>query len=569
MKNLLNTLLFTLVQISTLCAQSSHYDTYPLCGQKNELQSFANEYSLGSKQDSILYLFHFQVGACPRCEGLVPILYDRLPPKARKVIMIDGITQAELVSFLQANVAYAGKDIKIDQYSQLKSIVSHKNNHINVPYLYKIDLKNKVFIRIIPLLGVDMNTEFVASIVQSKDTLACKSADLTDRYMNNRWDTIVPIVHPTYSLGNIASHRLIKNDLWLIDNVSENVFCYTLDGKMKHMIQKDTNHIYHYAKSDFERQYIRLYKSMGVAKNIYLSILHDATSNQYLISQSLPEIILKIAENNDSSIYYSNIPYFTILDSSLQMNKAVLRKIKNNDSNYLMTSSHTDSWSIDSFIIQAIWRGYPTVGVDESILENNMQNPLLDTFYTLDNTFELITLQGSKGFFGRLPELYKKLRLGYSYFNPRVATYQNNFVCTDGVSGDVGIYTLQKHGVPKEISHFTIYPEKIEYDLLNEKEYKNKLDYMEAYKPVLTNSKILATAINESTLTLLQKQQDNILLSMYTYQGKLIRMIDTDLRFEEDMVRYMLKADERKTEIIAISEKDNQTKLYFKTIYNK
>lgn len=569
MKNLLYTLLFTLVQISTLCAQSSLYDTYPLCGQKNELQSFANEYNLGSKQDSILYLLHFQVGACPRCEGLVPILYDRLPPKARKVIMIDGITQAELVSFLQANVAYAGKDIKIDQYSQLKSIVSHKNNRINVPYLYKIDLKNKVFIRIIPLLGVDMNTEFVASIVQSKDTLACKSAYLTDRYMNNRWDTIVPIVHPTYSLGNIASHRLIKNDLWLIDNVSENVFCYTLDGKMKHMIQKDTNHIYHYAKSDFERQYIRLYKSMGVAKNIYLSILHDATSNQYLISQSLPEIILKISENNDSSIYYSNIPYFTILDSSLQMNKAVLRKIKNNDSNYLMTSSHTDSWSIDSFIIQAIWRGYPTEGVDESILENNMQNPLLDTFYTLDNTFELITLQGSKGFFGRLPELYKKLRLGYSYFNPRVATYQNNFVCTDGVSGDVGIYTLQKQGVPKEISHFTIYPEKIEYDLLDEKEYKNKLDYMEAYKPVLTNSKILATAINESTLTLLQKQQDNILLSMYTYQGKLIRMIDTDLRFEEDMVRYMLKADERKTEIIAISEKDNQTKLYFKTIYNK
>lgn len=529
MKLNLSIFIFYLVGIVYVTnAQTSYYNTFPICNTTKETKQFVKQFdSIIPPSDKFIYLFHLSINSCPRCEGLVTQLYDLLPQKAAKAIVFHGLSQKDLDQYLDNNPSFKDKQIFLDKASALMNLIDHSQTMLAVAYLYKFEVATGECKVVMPLLGQKISESLANDIVNSNETLKC-TTQLSEQVcnINQGWDRADELKIGEDGFGNITDLKVIHNKLWFL-NLNDGNY-YTFDANLKYAgkIQTSAKHLTHFAKNEYEKKLIIDYSKLGIAKLIYLTIIEGNNPHSYSISSSFPKMSLVIENGKDSNIYYDNMPTFIKVDSSLNIEQASIAPIQyNNSFSPYLSMSHLSIKKFNNYFVMPLEKGFPTVGTDDEILKDSLQNPFLENFYdTLNHTIELTSQDSSIGFYGKIPDLYRKLKLGYSYYNPIFATRKEYLFVADAIAGEVTIYhkSMNKNGLTPK-ARLELFPFKVtDVKIKNKDSFPVPLDYILSYKEELRKTKIISLFSEDNLLHVLIKMDDAMILKTYNLNWQLI-----------------------------------------------
>lgn len=471
------------------------YSMLPVCNKEKQMLSLLK----GSRSvDEVLYVFHFKPNSCPRCEGIIEALAKELTTNNKATALVVDVNnktngEAHISKFFSSSNF---KRIIYDTNKVFRSFIDYEKSKLNVPFLYKIDLKSGRFYNLMPMLGVDLNDAFYARVVTDSTFENCTSNSIvseSNSVNNTFWQKITTLKDNKYP---IEDPNWLKSDgryVYFVDYGTENVYIYARNGAFISSLYPVDSEYYSFAKNDEEKNEITNLRKEGIARVIYLNIRPD--SGKVLISSSLPKINITYNESKTDT----NVGYFNM---ATLVSKSFDNKILKIDT-FNVPLVDKPGFVIDHYMYRAVdnnnmyalslRKGWPAVGTLDRP-QDSLSNPFLTPFYEdvpvirlYDNGHRLL------GEFGRLAKIYREKQLGYHFRNVNVASSLNNLYIVDQTAGELQVVTLKDVRVGlNRFKTYQLFPDK-EKGMANAKPdtFSNKLQYIRSFKGYLFKKYIM------------------------------------------------------------------------------
>lgn len=512
------TIIFLLLISIIVDGQKSIYNTYPFCNTTDYLKKVI---PIGNKNSkSTVYIFHFIPNGCPRCEApMINIFKELKDTNSIKVICLESKDYKYGVEFIKSNLSEFEKYCIIDSSLIMRKIIDHSTTNLSVPYLYKIDTKNLSILTIEPILGIKNVQSFIHKVLDDTTNVKCvEKKEKKENITENSYKKQFLIDSKQYILDDFSQFKIINSKIFILEYLTNNILIFDLEGNLLQRITKDNTELSRFI-SVTDTSEFNNFKRIGLAKNIYLDVIINSQNNKLLISNSLPEIKMTVSNNfNDTNVSYLNKPTLTFKTFDNKYISSHSFKLK--DTLDELTTSHASIFPIEEKFAMPIYKGFPVIGASEEDLDRENFNPFIDIFYNYTPVFELCDTLNSYGYFGTLPNIYKKYKLGYYYNNTKLFNSYNYTIQYELFSGDINIYKNQNFN--NSAFSFCVFPNKIDNVKTKKiKDFETKLDYLNSYREDMFMSYIYECKVFENSIHVLFKNNNCIVYNKYDLTGKL------------------------------------------------
>lgn len=420
-----------------------------------QMVTFFNQ--LGVTAD-YLYVVFYPPMNCPRCEGAIkPFIHevDQLDSLAQTAVIAFYPKQEAAVKLLEKQGFGADFNLVDTEYKLLESFYISSET-LQVPFLLKFNARTGHLISSVATLGINYNTALVNEMVERKISLPkfhkernanAHAAMKVTKLPKSIADLLIKpkatylIQEPDSMALGVISAPGITNDFKQLAFVEDLTFDVYLseqkDGKyvVKQIFKPSLEEEMLFKHKDVSDSIFYLLKNYGVLHSMFFN--PSIVDNHLLVNASLPNLFWEDRENEE--IGYKNKASFLFKDienGNLVNHYQIKDKYAKGDLIFNHTSAVFDKQQTQFLV--PIEKGWPVIGTTSSpdtVSHLNLNKsafyknaPMLSIF---DTTGTLIRV------LGKLPELYQKLHLGYSLFNPRVKANENAIWIGDGYSGQL------------------------------------------------------------------------------------------------------------------------------------
>lgn len=422
------------------------YRMLPVCGQGMNVKKFFENQLRGiieENTDAIIAV-HMKLATCPRCEGIALECASRLQRLQFKTILIldepKKLVAVQYVSNSLSKLDFRPDYIIYDTLGAFRQLIDYDRTNLEVPFIYKISLKNGNFYNIIPSLGLNINKALIDSVVQAVNIMQCTTTKTTSLNIENKfneiWDSAVVLENAADSgMTNVHSISYFCHTLSILDGRNNTIFCFNTKERkpMFRIAPQDDEYFWSLKDSIGVNRIINL-KNQGIARVIYLR--HFLEDNVLKVVASIPQIEVSTV-GGDTNIGYYNLPVLiekSMTSRNIRWNEIILSK-----GGY--HSSYT-AIGTTGFYVVGTSKGFPAVGTEFNP-DDTANNPFLPGFYNHTPTFKLYKKGRLIHDLGSLPEYYKEKKLGY-YYSAFLPAYNSKLVFIVSQStGEVYVYPLR------------------------------------------------------------------------------------------------------------------------------
>jgi hypothetical protein len=467
-------------------AQNHYYQTKPICNINEQTWNKFNKLMKADKQT--IYVLHFRPNACPRCEIVSIQLMQELTAKNCNTKIVIATSS---LSFAQQYMALNFPSIKnftVDSLGITKSIIDQSRFNVLVPYVYKIELGKRTVTNITPLLGVHDIDSLVEKLKKDNVALKCVQTINKKRQKVKPHDSLLPLGTRGLVQG-ITQVKFFGDTIAIIESATNDLLLFDRQGQLINKFAKNKGELDLFRLQSDSLQFDKL-KTIGALRNIYLDIVKN-DSSCLTVSASVPIVIRSVDSTTaDTTFAYSNVAM--LINKNKKQNSFTYEQLGFSDTlNESITDHSVVTYITDSTYVAPIKKGFPAIGFDDNLLNDPKFNCFTKEFYTDAPAFELSSIKGSIGRFGKLAELYINNKLGYYYYNPIFSVSASSLIHIDQFSGQVDVYSVPL--LLKPVRSFTLFPDKANLiSNLHVDSSLKGLSRIQALEPIITKSYIAA-----------------------------------------------------------------------------
>gem|GEM_PF-5441476 len=482
-----------------------------------------------------VYVLHFRPSACPRCETAIWATTTLLKQQNKEAILVvDGDNQEKSMEYINQI-----KGINIGDFTQIiydtkglyHTIIDYKASfELAYPLLYKIDLANAIFYSITTLAGTAINSEWIQSIIDNKDELACKEVEVikkgdastTNTFWDDQWFlNAAKIVSPRHINAN-------TNLIYFTDATTNHVLIYDRQGMLIQQYYPEEEELFIDVEenTEYRKKIQQDFIDTGIAKVIYLDAYVDGSGNTR-IPASVPDIWYE-----GKASFYANAPLFIEKKRGSNSISDLIRfesKVDFNDtlqplSPFFVSHSYYQPFFKNYFAFP-LYKGWPTRGyeLDQNDFDNNPFDP---KFYRDAQVLRVYKNNDEYTDMGSLPTALIKNKLGYYFKISSYTASTDKLYVFDKFLGEVQIF--DKKAIENKENNFKtvqLFPEKLK-QIDDFKPHLNaddpKINLLTAYNPIITASAIWDVKIDAN-------QQVCVLIADYTNSRLIFKQYDPNM----------------------------------------
>src|SRR5690606_13063506 len=212
-----------------------------------------------------------------------------------------------------------------------------------------------------------------------------------------------------------------------------------------------------------------------------------------------------------------------------------------------------------------VQKGFPAVGTEDIDLKDSLNNPFLDVFYEFSPIFTIYSGDKLIGYYGEMPQRYKKHHLGYFAANPIFDQNENYMIVGNQYSGEIQMFEFSDNSsdyavVPFKRFFLGAFGDEI-WPTIDPEKFAKKLEYFKAYERTFFRNKpriLMDFDVSGNWLIALIKEDGEYKLWYYDLESEsMIKTIQTGLRSDEkDLLLHTVRL-----------HSDASGKLYFAAMY--
>lgn len=449
---------FFLAEFFTVLGKDLH-EILQIEGTEENILKFFNHKKIDKNLD-YLYLFLLPPSSCPRCESAISVLADdikKIEPNSKIYLVVFYRQTNALLQYLKIKNFKVDTTFIEDPDSPFLNNFWISTRKIQIPYVTKFSRKSGVLLHSKGLLG-NLTDSLIKSIVAQKEG---GNRHFTYKYKIERNNDVKgPIsdlgfykvkLKPSQnfkildngvlSLPLLSSMSVNENFLVTQDDLSQKIFLFKKEKKdfvFYKEIAPTEKEIYQFFDKDIGKELLNYLKEMNFIVPMFFKPSWEG--KKLFITASLPKIFW--VNKTDSAIGTMNIAAFCVKDA-VDSNFSQVFEFKLPDS-LLGAVSHINASYIPELklFFLPIEKGWPLTGTSTDDLKNPALNPFNNDFYKSNSLFAIFDAEGKFiKTVGHLDEVYKRLKLGYSYVNQTIFYNGKHFFVSDGASGKIFVYS--------------------------------------------------------------------------------------------------------------------------------
>jgi len=559
--------------------QNDLHSLYQIEGTNASVKDFFARPDLEINDDTIYVVLLPPMG-CPRCEGIInPFIkdLDKLKPGTEVYIIAFHPKPRAVKKYFETRRFLTSKLIACTDESFLDNFFLSSET-LQVPYICKFSVLSGDLIFSKSSLGInyskDLTSEFIAKCIPEKKIKkpVSKAQDsfidgmapeviLTSRTdtlpILKPWKKIILREDPDYPIGRISNpgFNVDFSRISFMNDLSSDIYLFDIDtdsaGFIRAVSPGDTENRLFIDPLIGDTLYWYLYQ-MNILNSMYFNsfIIGDSV----LISSSLPYVFWENIEEEHLA-YYNKITYLlNDIEKDILYRYFTIDTIFDN-----MTLDHQSSsyFPEDDALLIPLVKGWPQAGTEMQPM-NDKENPFLEEFYDSCPLYAVFNASGKyQGTIGKLPPLFRKLKLGYTYCNAKIKIDKANILLTDSRSGLIQIYLKHDMLTPvKSISVFELpeFRSRIDYE-------QQAFDYITDYRKIFQPYIMDMSLINDH-LAVIFKYGNMINLKIISLSDGDDQLVFLPNVYQESEIRNALFNKKRK-EIICVYESPDDTGLLY------
>ncbi|MBW6492582.1 MAG: hypothetical protein K0B15_15460 [Lentimicrobium sp.] len=537
-------------------------------GSELNVIDFFQKSNLSTENINYLYAIVFNPMSCPRCEGAInPFIRElRKVDSTSIVCLIIENSKTNAVKSYLTKRKFEAPYIIIDTEEKFTKNFEFSTKEIQVPFITKFDLEKGVLIISKSTLGINLNADFVERI-HSQTNPQMQVTESSNSYdYNNLSSSTMNLLKPLskcllnentqHPISHISYPNLSKSGkiFCFKDELTQAIFAYEIKDTIATLINvleptEDEKKLF--ISPEIGDTLYTMLNKMNILNCMYFncSLLSD---DSVIISASLPKVFWE-DKLNEHLAYYNEIVY-------------LIKDLNNNTIRYFtldtafsdITLSHT-STSFDLYnnsLYIPISRGWPYG--DKELLDPNdtISNPFNSKFYNSSPLMAKFDFQGNFiSFIGKLDSTFALNKVGYTYINLTVKSFDSTIFYTTGYSGDL-YWFLNNQNYTNSIKLFTPlkYTPNSSYD-------KQPLKYLQECQNIY-NKNIIDFICHEKYIYTVVKQHE--LYKIFVTDGlSIIKEFDLPNLINKDkFVTYILKINDETVICYGVFESPENSGLY-------
>lgn len=543
MKTVFLIIIFITLFFSHVKSQTFLYDSKQYCRTDQSLKEFLNQ--SWDQRNSSKYILYIQPSLCPRCEGVLYDIAQRLKPKVdnKDIYLVVNADNIKASKKYMAALGFEAFQTIYDTGNVFSTIIQLDiQGRTTVPTLLTFDWRYQLK-RTIPTLGINLTDGLIDSLIEDSSVKPCIAMPINvartanakaDSSILANWSKVVPLKlnesYP-YSEPFDVVYSDNKKIVSFIDKISKDIFVYTYDGDFIKLLRPTNIEYEKYSKTALEIQYLAYLRKMKVARAINLRLLSVNETGISVVS-SLPKIECTIT-NNDTIVKYDNVA--SIVHNDLRNRVEVQRLyLENTPQEYtskgiglLHKQMYVFNHGENEYYIFPIRRGWPAIGTMKFNKHDTLTNPFLESFYDYAPAFAIYKDSTVINTVGKIADIYVRKKIGYyatSYIFAKSKSYLFSVEINTGL--------IERYEVEKVISPNLVTPNASRYifDIdfskvakIDYRTFSDKIEYFKMFSDVFDNYQVLSMTTDGEYLYVLCKMNNDLVIYKCNFELAIIR----------------------------------------------
>lgn len=566
-------IIITNLSLLSECFSQYLYKGYQYCNSEKRFESFFN---IRSKADQHpFYVLTITPSSCPRCEGTMLDMYNFVARKNvdNTFVVVESPYKLAAEKYMAAHFKGAFKYIFYDTLGTFQTIIGNGTNNAKIPVsmLYKFNSSYKL-VGSLPSLGVVLSQQLIDSFMNLTKKIPCVELNNNIKltHSNIHWTSKTLLKRDSIHPYSSPYRFIVENNLIsFIDEINDEIYTYSKDGNLISLLEKTELEFEKYSPTPLDKNSLKILINSSIARVINLKLIElDSFKVKYVAS--LPSVHTEVAKG-DTNIYYSNAACLvtkTLDGKYIYINNFDLDSLSLKFMDSSLAILHKAMHIIDingtKLYVMPLQKGWPAIGGTALDTSNKVSNPFLAKFYNFSPTFLVMDENNEViNTFCRLPNIYKRMNLGYYASYPLFTNNKTKLFTVDRFSGRICAYDLENIITGKDK-----YMEKTLFAFdstwRNNQNKKQPLSYFRGFDEILNNRKVLTINSTNHFLYVLLKDNQKVELLKFDTNLALIKKREiaipsNDESIENSEIAILIDPNEEdKVTLVTIENSDNK-----------